>query len=71
MPFLRDESGQTVYRFTMGEGTRGLPREAYYAGWQVVGNLQVKGYSLAEVARVQAEALPDLVEKTLLELLND
>jgi hypothetical protein len=64
-PFLADSSSASVARFTVGAGTTGLPREAYYAGWVVVGRLLAQGCTLAELAATPADALPALVEGVL------
>lgn len=41
-------------RFTLGEGVTGLEREAYCAGWHLVGQLLEDGWTLAELARLTA-----------------
>lgn len=69
LPFLASEAGETVYQFTMGQGTTGLEREAYYAGWQVVGLLLAQGWTLANLAGLPATELPLLVSQALGELL--
>ena len=50
----RDASGGAVARFTYGPGPAGLEREAYHAGWVVVGELMGTGRSLVELARLPA-----------------
>ena len=69
LPFLGNDESETVYRFTMGEGTTGLEREAYYTGWQVVGSLS-QNHTLAGIATIPADELPCLVEKALSELIS-
>jgi hypothetical protein len=51
-PRLAARDGATLYRFTMDKGPTGLEREAYYAGWRVVGAWLAEGRSLAEIARI-------------------
>jgi hypothetical protein len=69
LPVLRARDSETVMRFTMGRGTTGVEREAYLAGWLVVGHLIERGRSLAEIARVPEEEMPALVEATIRDML--
>jgi hypothetical protein len=64
-PFLSDADGATVARFTFGSGTTGLEREAYYAGWAVVGHLHGSGHALAELAHIPGQKLPALVDEAI------
>ncbi len=59
---LADGSSEAVARFTFGGGTTGLEREAYYAGWVVVGHLLDQGWTLATLAKVPEEGMVDLVD---------
>lgn len=68
-PHLRSSDSATVMRFTMGTGTTGTERESYYAGWLVVGHLLRQGKTFAELARIQDEQIPGIVEKALGEML--
>lgn len=61
---LREEHRETVNRFTVGEGTSGLEREAYCAGWHLVGRL-LEESSLAELARVRKSEVPDVVSRAI------
>jgi uncharacterized protein YjaZ len=65
MPFLSNETSECVFQFTMGKGTTGHEREAYYAGWNVVGHLLEQGYSLAKLAGLPASELPSIVKQAL------
>lgn len=47
-------------RFTFGRGTTGISREAYYAGWVVVGALLDNGMSPHDIATTPADRLPAL-----------
>jgi hypothetical protein len=47
---LSDSGPDAARRFTFGKGVTGLPREAYYAGWEVVGAMQRDGMSLHQLA---------------------
>lgn len=71
LPVLRASDSETVMRFTMGRGATGLEREAYYAGWVVVGGLMERGWTLAELARVPDAEIPALVEQEIRRLLGE
>ncbi|ATQ42026.1 hypothetical protein [Caulobacter mirabilis] len=47
-----------VHRFTIGKGPAGIEREAYYAGWVVVGALHDQGLSWAQIARIPEADAP-------------
>lgn len=61
--------GKTVAKYTMGQGTTGMRREAYYIGWWVVAKLVQDGMMLAQIARVQEADIPGLVDKVIAGLL--
>jgi len=65
LPHLSDSASEQVARFTIGTGTTGLEREAYYAGWVVVGHLMHRGYTLAELARIPESRIPEVVEEAI------
>jgi hypothetical protein len=51
-------------RFTFGGGTTGVTREAYYAGWILVGMMQSElGMSLHDIAVTPASDYPELVRR--------
>ncbi|TFE01527.1 DUF2268 domain-containing putative Zn-dependent protease [Jeotgalibacillus salarius] len=58
IPFLDDQSADTVSRFIFGTGTTGLRREAYYAGWDIVGKLLEHGVTFEELAHIAEEKIP-------------
>jgi hypothetical protein len=68
---LNDKDGDTVTRFTMGQGPAGLEREAYYAAWLVTGYWLAHGETFAEIARVKEPDAPtrvaEAIDKLLLE----
>lgn len=68
-PELRASDSATVMRFTMGKGPNGLEREAYYAGWVVVGHLLRTGHTFPELARIPEDRLPALVDQAIGEIL--
>ena len=65
LPELEKADSPTVFRYTMGTGTTGLEREAYVAGWLVVGELIEEGKSFPEIARVPSADMPRLVRATI------
>jgi hypothetical protein len=65
LPHLASMDSESVFRFTMGTGTTGLEREAYYAGWRVVGAWLDLGQTIDQIARVPSAAMPDVVAKTI------
>lgn len=67
-PVLEARDGDTVFRFTMGDGSTGIEREAYLGGWLVVGELMRQGRTLADIARVPSHAMPQLVREALASL---
>ena len=71
LPHLRASDGQTVMRFTMGTGTTGTEREAYYAGWRVVGHLLERGHTFPQLARIPEAEAPALVETAIREILGE
>ena len=52
-------------RFTMGKGQSGIEREAYYAGWAVVGYRLEHGMTFAEIARIPEKKMPRRVGETI------
>lgn len=67
-PVLARSDSETVFRFTMGTGTTGAEREAYVAGWLVVGHWLKHGRTLAEIARIPEAAMVAEVEKAIAEM---
>jgi hypothetical protein len=64
-PYLSDSSSEKVYQFTMGNGTTGIEREAYFVGWKVVGSLLENGVPFKEIARTTEENMPEFLRSTL------
>ncbi len=69
-PFLDSDTSEDVMRFTMGTGATGLEREAYYAGWLVVGHWLEHGRTFAEIARIPEKEMPREVGAALDALLT-
>lgn len=69
LPMLAKADGETVFRFTIGEGTTGFDRESYAAGWWVVEHLRNRGMSLADIGRLPENEMPAIVERAVNEIL--
>lgn len=67
---LYSDSIPDIMRFTMGEGPAGLEREAYYAGWVVVGYWIAHGKPFSGIARIPEKEMPKEVASTIDLLLN-
>ncbi|HLK59493.1 MAG TPA: amidohydrolase family protein [Chthonomonadaceae bacterium] len=65
---LADSNSPTVARFTVGKGTSGQDREAYYVGWILVGALMKRGMTLAQIAHIPHDAILPIVRATVQEL---
>jgi hypothetical protein len=63
-----DVGADAVQRFTFGEGTTGLSREAYYAGWEIVGQLLQSGMSFHDIATTPPVRFPALIGKAVASL---
>jgi hypothetical protein len=70
-PHLKTADGKSVFAFTMGRGSQDMEREAYFVGWQVVGELLRNGYSFEQLARVAEADMPRIVDATIARLLED
>jgi hypothetical protein len=57
-PFLISDKPDDIERFTIGPGPAGLEREAYFAGWLVVGDWLAHGMSFSEIARIPEKEMP-------------
>lgn len=64
-PYLASDKSEDVMRFTMGKGASGLEREAYYAGWEVVGYWLKQGMSFADIARIPEKDMPARVAEAI------
>jgi hypothetical protein len=67
---LASDKSEDVMRFTMGRGPSGIEREAYYAGWVVVGYWLEQGKSFAEIARIPEKEMPNETRKAIDALLG-
>ena len=68
----RDDRGQaTSQRFTFGAGVAGLPREAYYVGWEVVGAMLTRMHmSFHSIATTPPTRYSELVQQAIDSLLT-
>lgn len=62
---VTSDKSEDVMRFTMGKGPSGIEREAYYAGWAVVGYWLDHGMKLSEIARIPEKDMPRRVGETI------
>ena len=67
-PHLSQSDSATVMRYTMGQGGAGVEREAYYAGWMVIGDMLQHGWTFRRLARVTDGQMPALVQESLTRL---
>jgi hypothetical protein len=67
-PHLAEDSSAAVMRYTIGQGGAGLEREAYYAGWIVIGDLLNHGWTLPRLARVKDADMTKLCVESLARL---
>lgn len=61
LPELEKSDSATVTRFSYGQGTTGEIREAYAAGWIVIGDLLRQGKTFPELARIRSADMPAAV----------
>lgn len=62
---VSSSSSDDVLRFTMGKGPSGIDREAYFAGWAVVGYWLSHGMTYADIARIPEQDAPTAVAKAI------
>ena len=62
---VRSSTSDDVLKFTMGTGPAGIDREAYYAGWVVVGYWLAHGLNYGEIARIPESEAPERVARAI------
>ena len=62
---MESDKSEDVMRFTMGEGPSGIEREAYYAGWAVVGYWLEHGMTFGEIAHIPEKEMSRRVGETI------
>jgi hypothetical protein len=70
-PVLASDKSEDVMRFTMGKGPAGIEREAYYAGWLVVGYWLDHGMTFDQIARIPEKEMPARVGEVIDHLLAE
>ncbi|SFJ62174.1 hypothetical protein SAMN04487936_10399 [Halobacillus dabanensis] len=70
LPHLHRTDYEALYSFTKGTGASGFEKEANYTGWLVVEHLLEQGRPLYDLAQIQMDEVDEVVEKTLLSLMN-
>lgn len=70
-PHLSASDPDTVMRYTMGKGSVGIEREAYFAGWLVIGDLLNHGWTFPRLARVTDDDMVALVGDSLKRMLKN
>jgi len=68
---VASDRSEDVMRFTMGKGPSGLDREAYYAGWVVVGYWLQHGMTFAQIARIPEGEAPTMVRTAIDSMLTE
>ena len=63
LPYIEESSSEKVYQFTMGQGTTGNEREAYFVGWMLVDELLQEGMSFEEIARIKEADFPEVIRR--------
>ena len=67
---LDSAKSEDVMRFTMDKGPSGIEREAYFAGWVVVGYWLDHGMTFAEIARIPENDMPQRVGEVIDKLIS-
>ena len=67
---LNSNSSADVMRYTFEVGPGGIEREAYYAGWVVVGYWLAHGMSYTDIARIPEDQMPARVGAAIETLLG-
>ena len=62
---IHSDKSEDVMRFTIGKGPSGIEREAYYAGWVVVGYWLDHGMTFADIARIPEKEMPRRVAEVI------
>lgn len=70
LPYLQDKSSECVYQFTMGNGTTGREREAYFVGWSLIPMLLKEGYSFGDIAYIQENEMVEIVREAINHVTN-
>lgn len=63
LPYVKEETSEVLFQFTMGLGTTNHEREAYYAAWALFDRLLEQGFCLSDLARISQETSKIFVEE--------
>lgn len=63
IPYLEKDSPETVQRFTIGTGTTGRTREAYFVGWRLIEKMLNSGLTFSDIARIQEKDAADTIKR--------
>jgi uncharacterized protein YjaZ len=69
-PYLEESSSETVYKFTIGNGTTNHEREAYYVGWEFVKLFLEEGVIFEDLAKIKEEDIPTFLINNLEKLVG-
>lgn len=69
LPYVKEETSEVLFKFTMGSGTTDHEREAYYVAWKLFDRFLKQGFSLSELARISQEESKNFVEEHVEKLL--
>lgn len=61
--YISNDDSEILYRYTMGTGSTGLEREAYYVGWIIVGKALNDGYSYFDLMTLNEVETNELAKK--------
>lgn len=71
IPYLQANQSEILMRFTFGEGTTGMEREAYFVGWEIVAHLITENkWTFATLASIPTEQHPSLIGQAIDTYLN-
>ncbi len=65
VPYLDSKGADAATKFTFGQGTTGMDRELYCAGWFVVGKLLDDGKSFPQLARIPEDRMVQTVRDAI------
>ncbi|MFN2458608.1 MAG: DUF2268 domain-containing putative Zn-dependent protease, partial [Chitinophagaceae bacterium] len=67
---LNDSSSEVTSKFLFGNGTTGTPREAYYAGWIIVGYLEKQGMTLANLVKLSQDSISRVINNAINDIIQ-
>lgn len=67
---LNDSSSEVTSKFLFGNGTTGTMREAYYAGWIIVGYLEKQGKTLANLVKLPQDSIAGVINNAINDIIQ-